>query len=358
MTPDRRSDTVPRPTRRAALLLAGATLAAPFVARAQQRPMARIAFGSCADQNQPQPIWDAILTYRPDLFIFAGDCVYGDSADPDLGPLRAAYARQRDNEGFMKARRQLRHMAVWDDHDYGLNDGGAEFAHKAAAKDEFLRFWDVPPDDPRRGREGLYHAETFGPAGMRTQVILLDARWFRSPLKRTDRLNAPGKERYVPDEDPTKTMLGETQWSWLSQRLREPADIRLVVSSVQILAEGHGWERWGNLPLERRKFFEVVRDAKAEGVVLVSGDRHIGAIYQESEDTPYTLTEITSSGLNKFFPGNKEDGPNRLGAVYGLPNFGTVEIDWWERTVQVAVRDEVGQTVRHDSVDMDDLAEK
>ena len=67
------------------------------------------------------------------------------------------------------------------------------------------------------------------------------------PLKPTDQPGAAGKERYVPDDDPGKTMLGEVQWAWLADRLREPAELRLIVSSIQVVAEAHGWERWGNL---------------------------------------------------------------------------------------------------------------
>jgi alkaline phosphatase D len=38
----------------------------------------RIAFGSCADEEKPQPIWDAVVAYQPQVFLFARDNVYGD----------------------------------------------------------------------------------------------------------------------------------------------------------------------------------------------------------------------------------------------------------------------------------------
>ena len=49
--------------------------------QAQETPLSRVAFGSCADEEKPQPIWDAVLAYKPDLFLFAGDNVYGDVRD-------------------------------------------------------------------------------------------------------------------------------------------------------------------------------------------------------------------------------------------------------------------------------------
>jgi alkaline phosphatase D len=71
-------------------LMAAATLLPAGLAAQARRPLTRIAFGSCAEQADSQPIWDAILAYKPELFIFAGDNVYGDFNTADAGPLRKA----------------------------------------------------------------------------------------------------------------------------------------------------------------------------------------------------------------------------------------------------------------------------
>ncbi len=309
----------------------------PALAQGAPPPLTRIAFGSCADEEKPQPIWDAVLAYRPELFLFLGDNVYGDVRngrnvpEPELiESLQQSYALAARVPGMARLRSTVPHLATWDDHDYGKNDAGADFAGRQEAQRLFLQFWDVPLSDERHQREGIYSAQTFGPEGQRVQVILLDTRFFRSPLKPTDQRNAPGRERYLPDEDPAKTMLGEAQWAWLADRLREPAEVRLIVSSVQVLAEGHGWERWGNFPRERQRLYDLIRDTGARGVVFLSGDRHIGGLYRETTGTPYPLVEITSSGINQVFAANREPGPNRMGAVYGAANFGTADIDWWE----------------------------
>jgi alkaline phosphatase D len=338
-----------------AQLMAAATLAPASLPAQTRAPLSRIAFGSCADQAAPQPIWDAILAYRPELFIFMGDNVYGDFRTADASHLRQAYATAEGIAGYAKLRQDVAHLTVWDDHDYGSNDGGGDFPHKAVSKELFLDFWKVPAGDVRRTREGIYDSHVIGPAGRRVQVILLDMRWFRSPLRITDQRGAPGKERYLPDDNPAKTMLGATQWAWLAQELRKPAEIRLLVSSIQVLAEGHGWERWGNFPLERQKLFDTIRDSGAKGVVLLSGDRHIGALYRETPAGLYPLYETTSSGLNKAFRGAKEPGPNRLGALYALPNFGVVEIDWTGRKLLTALHDESGSVQRSVNITFDEL---
>lgn len=336
-------------------LLAVAAVAASGASAREGPPLVRVAFGSCADQKLPQPIWHAVLDYRPELFIFAGDNVYGDVASGAMTELQQAYRRARGIDGYRAVRAQVPTLAVWDDHDYGVNDGGADFPHKEAAKALFLDFWDVPASDPRREREGIYHAETFGPEDMRVQVILIDTRWFRSPLMTAVEGVAPGKGRYVPDSDPAKTMLGDAQWRWLEERLEEPAELRLIVSSIQVLAGGHGWERWGNLPHERERLIGLIAETGAEGVLFLSGDRHVGGLYRRRHGVPYDLYEITSSSLNRPFTDPDEAGPLRLGALYGRENFGTVDIDWWAEEVTLAIRGLNGEPVRMVTIPMGDL---
>ncbi|GEO13848.1 alkaline phosphatase D family protein [Microvirga aerophila] len=343
-------------------ILFGLLVPARLLAQDVPSLLLRIAFGSCADEEKPQPIWDAILAYQPQLFLFAGDNVYGDVRQgrnvPDaelLQSLQESYAQAGRVPGMARLRSTIPYLATWDDHDYGKNDAGADFAGRHEAQRLFLQFWNVPLTDARHRREGVYHSQTFGPDGQRVQVILLDTRFFRSSLKPTDQRNAAGRERYLPDDDPSKTMLGEAQWSWLAERLREPADLRLIVSSIQVVAEGHGWERWGNLPRERQRLYDLIRATAAGGVILLSGDRHVGGLYGEATDVSYPLVEITSSGINQVFPGNREAGPNRLGAVYGAPNFGTIDVDWWERTVTLSLRSENGEPVRRQVVRLDEL---
>ena len=341
-------------TRRGLAAAALLPLAVPVAA--QGRAISRMAFGSCSDQSRPQPIWQAVRAWQPEFFIFAGDNVYGGTRRHDLAELQEAYEAARQHQEFMAfIASQPQHAAIWDDHDFGVNDGGVENPFKQQAKDAFLAFWRAPPDDVRRRREGLYHHLTIGPAGQRVQIILLDTRWFRAPLRITDQRGAPGRERYLPDDDPTKTMLGAAQWEWLRACLQEPAELRLIVSSVQVLAEGHGWERWGNFPRERQRLFDLIASTKARGVVFLSGDRHIGALYREGQGTPYPLTEITSSGINRSFPNAREQGPNRLGELYARVNFGTVEIDWRQRRVALALRDEEGAIQRNVSLALDAL---
>jgi alkaline phosphatase D len=343
---------------RCALVLLVALLTVPALAQAPQPPtITRLIFASCFDQNLPQPAWPAMFAYRPDVFIAAGDNVYGSAPrpllTPDLPVLTEAYRRAGELGHFARMTREARLLAVWDDHDFGLNDGGADMPYAARAKELFLDFFAVPQDDPRRTRPGLYHAETLGPPGRRVQIILLDTRSFRSPLVRATGPAPFGP--YVPTPDTTTTILGEAQWSWLAERLSEPAELRMIVSSIQLVADGHGWERWGNFPHERARFYRLLAETRASGVVVLSGDRHVGGIYRESSAAPYPVIDVTSSPITRPFPGNAEPGPNRIGAIYGLENFGTVDIDWWERRLTIALRTINGEPVRRIDIPFDAL---
>jgi alkaline phosphatase D len=325
---------------------------------AAEEPLSRIAFGSCANEHRPQPVWQAINELKPQLFIFTGDNVYADTADP--AKLQESYELLAAEPEFAKLRAETPILATWDDHDYGKNDAGEEFEGKQAAKDAFMEFFNTPEDSPLRKRGGVYDAKIYGPEGKRVQVILLDTRWFRGPLKKMTKEELKearaktGKKvgRYLPDEDSDSSMLGEEQWAWLVQELKKPAELRLLVSSIQVVSNEHGWEKWGNLPRERKKLLDVIRD-NARNVVILSGDRHLSEISllpPETDGGPfYPIYDITSSGLNQT---GLADEPNRFrvagDSVYNQPNFGWIDINWSKEdpTVKLEIRDLDGKIVR------------
>jgi alkaline phosphatase D len=318
-------------------------------------PLTRIAFGSCYKVSRGgDGIWRAISTFEPQLFIFAGDTLYPDADDDtaDLPRLRRAYDDLVDLPAFAALRARTPVLAVWDDHDFGKNDGGADFPWREQSEDLFEEHWLSDPDDDRRGRPGLYVSREIGHGDQRVQIIVLDTRYFRSPLKATDDYGARGRERYIPDDDPGKTMLGADQWAWLESQLQRPAALRLLVSSVQVLADGHGWEGWKQLPGERDRLLNLLKHAAAAPVIILSGDRHVAGFYEQDIGSSETLLEFTSSSLNNTisFPNRQrtldEAGPRRLGALYGEANFGSLQFDWNTRVVQLSLHDAEGAIVR------------
>ena len=321
---------------------------------AADKPLTRIGFGSCLHQRYPQPIWQSVIAARPETFVMMGDNVYGDVKSPDLRELVSAYAAQSSHEGFAAARAAMPFLATWDDHDYAKNDGGADFKFRDGATRVFETFWKGSGTLETVRGPGIAYARTFGPEGQRVQFLMLDTRSFRSPLKRKPK-GTPGRGKYVPDDTANKTMLGTAQWSWLKEQLGKPADLRIIVSGIQVIAEGHGWERWGNLPRERAKLYELIKSTKANGVVFASGDRHRASIYRNKDNGPYPLYELTSSSLNRSFDDPAENGPHQLGPMYGESNFGMIEINWPERRIVMTIRGPDGQPVRSRKVDLAEL---
>ncbi|GHF19061.1 hypothetical protein GCM10017044_12020 [Kordiimonas sediminis] len=318
--------------------------------------LTRLAFGSCADEEKPQPIWKAVSSVSPQLFLFTGDNVYADINqgvwvnEPSMDALQFAYNTLATNADFLSVYGKIPMHTTWDDHDYGKNDGGSDFPIKEQAKDYMLDFFSVAQDDPVRSRAGAYYSRMYGPEGQRVQLIMLDTRFFRSALTKTDERNAPGKERYVPSEDPDQTMLGDEQWAWLEAELQKPADLRIMVSSIQVLADTHGWEAWRTMPQERQRLYSLINNAKGGRVVIVSGDRHVGGIYRRADLIDYPLYEITSSSLNLPFNPSKEIrnewDKNQIGLLYGPENFGTMDIDWENSLLSIDLRDINGDSVR------------
>ena len=314
-----------------------------------------IAFGACAHEGRPQPIWDAVVAAKPDLFIFAGDNIYGDTEDMDV--LKAKYAKLGAQPGYQKLLKTCPVLATWDDHDYGQNDGGRHYPMRKESAEVFLDFFGVPEDDPRRRREGVYGGRVMGEPGRRVQVILLDTRYFRDDLDKYGRGESRPKNVvgwYKPTEDKSRTLLGEDQWEWLEEQLKKEAEVRLIVSSIQVVSWEKGMECWGNMPHERDRLFKLIASTQAEGALFISGDVHFTELSMTRDEGPYPLYDLTSSGLNQK-PGKSwytSINSYRLpGKVYPGRNFGLVRIDWAGEgtTITLQGRKESGE-VAHEEV--------
>ncbi len=330
-------------TRRQAIVTAaGLTALAttpPTDAGTQTKAVTRIAFGSCAHQDKEQPVWDTILATKPDLFIFLGDNIYGDTRD--IEDLRAKYAKLAQIPGFKRLRETVPVLAAWDDHDFGENDAGADYPLKDQSKQAFLEFWNEPPNSARWKQDGIYDAYVFGPAGQRVQIILPDLRTNRTAIRKrdlggkdfetwaTERLSAnqaaPGP--YERNSHPSATMLGASQWHWLEQQMRVPAEVRLFGSSLQVLADFPGWEAWINYAHDHQRLFDLIRRTRCSGMVFLSGDTHYAELSRLNLNTPYPLWDLTSSGITEVWP-VLPPNDNRVGRAYRGVNFGVIDIQW------------------------------
>ena len=293
-----------------------------------------LAFGSCNRVDLPNLLWDDVLNAKPDVWVWGGDNIYADT--DDMVALRAMYNEQKEQSIYKKLVERTDILGTWDDHDYGLNDGGVEFKAKDASQQEFLNFMDVPESSPLRKRQGVYNSKKYEVDGHTINIIILDTRYFRTKLTP----DTETKKRVRPNEYGVGTMLGAAQWGWLEKELNDSkADFNIIVSSVQYLSNEHGFETWGNFPHEVDKLANIILDSKARGVIILSGDRHISE-FSSTKITgmEYPLIDFTSSGLTHAYRGfTGEPNKYRVGEVVFTESFGILDFNFEAKKVDFKI---------------------
>ena len=288
----------------------------------------KIGLGSCLDQDYPQPIWQSIKKEDLNYFIFLGDNVYGDTRYGSLRKMKSAYDKQKKVlPDFLN---DISIFSIWDDHDFGINDGGADYRFKRRAQELYLDFWEITKDDDRSNREGIYFSKNEIFFDKKFKFIFLDTRFFRSKLKGK-------KSNYIENIEPDATILGNAQWTWLENELKSDFDFLFVFSSIQIIAKDHRFEKWSNFPNERAKLFELLEQFN-DKTILFSGDRHRAGIYRKNG-----IIEVTSSSMNKPGSSFSETDSYLIGKTYPQENYGVLEI--LENTIHIKIKDIKGNTL-------------
>lgn len=275
----------------------------------------RVAYGSCARwQREPlQPIWNILPEFAPDLFFWLGDNVYADTLDPDI--IAEEFLRQRDVPHLRPFLATVPQLAIWDDHDYGLNNHDRRNPIKEGALEVWKRYWPNPSyglsDTP-----GIFFKYAYGGV----DFFFLDTRYYRDPNEDPD--------------GPGKTMLGAGQLAWLKEGLatsRSPFKV-LISGSLWSKGKGHGGDAWSSFVHERDGLFDWIMQSGITGVVLLAGDPHSSElnVMRWSRKGGYDLYEMVSSPLAQesdldwiFRPVEQ-----RLRVPYSLgPNFGLLDFD-------------------------------
>jgi alkaline phosphatase D len=296
-----------------------------------------IAFGSCNNQTLANPLWPAIEKNKPTIWIWGGDIVYTDTYD--MAYMAENYQKQKNNADYAAFTKKVEVLGTWDDHDYGLNDGGVEYSKKAEAQQLFLDFLNVAKNDARRKQEGVYFAKDYSVNNKIIKIILLDTRYFRTALT----ADQETKKRFKPNVYGEGTMLGETQWEWLKSELQNSkAAYNIIVSSIQFLSGEHGFETWANMPHEVDKLENLLKSSGAKNAIILSGDRHISEISKKEIDgLMYPIIDFTSSGLTHSYSDFKgESNKYRLGNVVSKKSFGILNFNFKTNTVTMEIKGE------------------
>ncbi|MFD2513062.1 alkaline phosphatase D family protein [Pontibacter locisalis] len=311
---------------------------------ASSEPLHTVAFGSCNREDLPQLLWAAINQSNPDVWVWLGDNIYGDS--DTMAVLQRKYNMVLQEPGYQQLQANAKVIGVWDDHDYGKNDAGKEYEMKEESAQLFWDFIGEPANSPRRQQEGVYSSHTFGPDEKQVKVILLDSRYHRDSLARINKVYQVNR---------TGDILGEEQWEWLEKELKNSkAEINIIGNGIQILPQEQVFEKWDNFPAARKRLLNLIASSGAKGVILLSGDRHIAEISKTTvSGMSYPLYEVTSSGLTHVYSGsNVEPNKYRVGVLIKQVNFGVLNFDWSNNTVKVdmLIKGEGGEVLLKETV--------
>ncbi len=246
----------------------------------------RFAFGSCLGKEPwlDAAMWADLDARTPvDLVLLLGDNHYANTPEP--AKQRAAFIAHRDNAGFRSLFQRTPMYAVWDDHDFGVNDSDGTQKDKDLSLRTFKEFFANPgygePENP-----GVYFKFTRG--GI--DFFMLDDRFHRSPNK-------------APDDE-NKTMLGAKQLAWLKRELLASK------ATLKVIGAGGEWQAdstedsWKSYAREEQDLFDFLAEHDMKKILLLSGDRHFTAAYHVRG----RFIEVTSGPLGS--PGAKsKPGP-------------------------------------------------
>ncbi len=287
-----------------------------------QKNLNVLAFGSCNHSHLAQPHWANIESHQPDLFLWTGDVVYADTTD--AAEMRRKYQLQLNVPEYRRFQSIVPIVGVWDDHDYGINNGGKGNPVKAAAQQIFLDFIDEPNNTARRTQQGVYTSYTYGVGNHSVKLFLLDTRYHR------DRTGSGRAD-----------MLGKQQWQWLEKEIRgSEAAVNLFVSSVSVMSPQFPFaEEWNDFKWSRKKLFKLMSKHDLPGVLFLTGDRHFSS-HLEGKVKGKTFHEFMSSGLTHYMHRKRVSRVFRH--VYGDENsyfgknFSKITFHWNQRPLKLS----------------------
>ena len=271
---------------------------------------------------------------------------------PNSRRFPASRAPRRDDSVF----------AVWDDHDYGENDAGGDYPMKEESRRIFLDFWKEPVGSPRWERDGVYGSWVFGEPGKRVQLILPDLRYNRTALTPLElggyrlrnlgarpRRGGPGAAGTVhaqsrPQGHPCSAS-DSGNGSSASSRCRPNCACSARACRCSPISRAG---RPG--PISRTTATvssTLIRRKRANGILFLSGDIHYAELSKQDLNVPYTLWDLTSSGLTEEWRVPTPNA-NRASDVVADANFGFIDIDWrgLATKLSIGIVDATGKT-RH-----------
>lgn len=274
-----------------------------------------VAFASCARTGSNAEVFETIRRAEPDLFLMTGDLHYSDIAENRLGRYVEAYDTQLGRPAPQALYLSTPVVYMWDDHDYGPDDGDRLSRSRPAALASYRSLGAhyplaLPgPDAP------VAQAFSIG----RVRVIVTDLRSARDPSS-------------APDDE-SKSMMGAEQRAWFERELVQASrthDAVVWVSSVPwIVGTDSPGDSWGAYSTERSSLSRLIAEQQIDNLVMVAGDAHMLAADDGSHNDYAGPGEpgfpvLQAAALDR--PGSVKGGPYSQGSHPGAGQFGLLTI--------------------------------
>jgi alkaline phosphatase D len=292
-------------------------------------PDVRFLAGSCSYVNEPQydrpgkpyggdsSIFLTMATEKADFMLWLGDNWY--TREVDYHSRWGLWYRASHDRAVPVLQPLLKAMpqyAIWDDHDFGPNDVGAEYVLKDESRAVFMHYW-ANPSYGEEGR-GIYTKISYGDV----DIFMLDDRTWRASDRLSDSID--GKP------NPLKTMFGKQQMDWLKNALSaSAANFKIIATGSQVLNPASPFDCFRRFPIEYHELMAFLRAEKIPGVMFLTGDRHHSEIIRVEGLLSYPLFDVTSSPLTSGtheFGASEKNNPFRVLGVDQKQNYARISV--------------------------------
>lgn len=256
-------------------------------------------------------IYTQMASHPTDFMLWMGDNVYLLFGEWEKASrMQEKYTKVRLHPKTNAFLRTRPNYAIWDDHDYGPDNGDGSFHNKAATLANFKDFW-ANPSWGTAETPGIFSSFSF----QDSDFFLLDDRYHRI---KTDH----------------ETMLGAGQLTWLKESLKaSTGTFKFIAHGSQVLNPLNNYECF-RMYAELEELLDFIESEKISGVVFLTGDRHFTELLKVEREGMYPLYDFTCSPLTSFVrkkirkPEDREySNPVRVpGTGYADFNYGTVSI--------------------------------
>jgi alkaline phosphatase D len=266
----------------------------------------RLAITSCMLIGKAQGSWNILLEEQPDLHLTVGDTHYADTTNPTV-QLEHHLTYRREKE-FAKVLQQVPTYAIWDDHDFGPDNSDGTAKGKEFSLAGWKQAWPNPPSGTS-DTPGAFFKFSRGDV----DFFVVDGRYHRSPSRSLD--------------DDKKRMLGDAQFAWLLEGLKNSKAKFKIIASGSVLDHSKS-DGWRIFTFSRHRLFDAIKKEKISGVMYIGGDIHKSLVWQhhESDRVGYPMIEIISSGVTNGkdlsfatidFDTTVDDPTARVRIIYG-----------------------------------------